>query len=315
MSSITCLRYTIYHAVFYRQAFRFQSAISPCDALHFLTSSCDASQGECLCGDPEFPSFVLDSDDFSVFHRHLHQSFSNLQYAVFARTSDCINIHNDNHCMCLSGNVRHFPVEECEELLPECKMQKGVLERRCTDLQELDMRRFLGFPVGISDPEGWKKVARWDCSSSTVTRFPTSSHPQHPADPEAQPPHPAERRQPQEPDFGCGNSPSSIIPSNTWRRMSSRSWENLLWVRLSYNQLLHVDHLFLGTNPLDVYLNNNNISDLSGVLHDNMLKTVVAEPLVQPHRTDYPELVRHKRESIRYLNLDHCLIREFDTQI
>ncbi|GIY01000.1 hypothetical protein CEXT_716171 [Caerostris extrusa] len=32
------------------------------------------------------------------------------QYAIFARTSDDVNIHNNNDCMCLSGNVRLLPI-------------------------------------------------------------------------------------------------------------------------------------------------------------------------------------------------------------
>ncbi|GIY28628.1 hypothetical protein CEXT_310811 [Caerostris extrusa] len=45
-------------------------------------------------------------------------------------------------------------------------------------------------------------------------------------------------------------------------------------------------------------------------------ETEDAETLVQPHRTDCLKLVRQKKaESIRYLHLDHCLIREFDAQI
>ncbi|GIY98223.1 uncharacterized protein CEXT_74061 [Caerostris extrusa] len=44
----------------------------------------------------------------------------NSLYAVFARTSDCINNHNDNHCVCLSGNVRRLR-EKCEEHLPKCE--------------------------------------------------------------------------------------------------------------------------------------------------------------------------------------------------
>ncbi|GIY75904.1 hypothetical protein CEXT_268371 [Caerostris extrusa] len=103
------------------------------------------------------------------------------------------------------------------------------------------------------------------------------SHPQLPADlgNGQQPPYPAERRQPQEPDSSLETLLRQQFHRQRGRRRLSenvthfdishnlltylppslfRSWKRLEVVRLSYNQLLHVDHLFFGTNPEVSYI-------------------------------------------------------------
>ncbi|GIY21919.1 protein toll [Caerostris darwini] len=93
-----------------------------------------------------------------------------------------------------------------------------------------------------------------------------------------------------------------------------RSWKRLRKVRLSHNQLLHVNHLFLGTNPESIYLNNNNISDLTGVLHNNMLKLTTLKLSYNPIEKVTPRSFGDKVNNTRFLYLDHCLIRDFDVQ-
>ncbi|GIY33098.1 uncharacterized protein CDAR_439961 [Caerostris darwini] len=93
------------------------------------------------------------------------------------------------------------------------------------------------------------------------------------------------------------------------------SWKSLEEVRLTHNQLLHVDQLFLGTNPGSIYLNNNNISDLSGVLHDTMLELRTLKLSYNPIEKVDRKSFGDKANNTRYLYLDHCLIREFDAQV
>ncbi|GIY77168.1 protein toll, partial [Caerostris darwini] len=94
-----------------------------------------------------------------------------------------------------------------------------------------------------------------------------------------------------------------------------KSWKLLADVRLSYNQLLHVDRLFFGTNPSSIYLNNNNISDLSGVLHGTMSRLRTLKLSYNPIQRIVPNTFRGKADKIINLHLDHCLIREIDVQI
>ncbi|GIY57032.1 protein toll [Caerostris darwini] len=94
-----------------------------------------------------------------------------------------------------------------------------------------------------------------------------------------------------------------------------KSWKGLEVVRLSYNQLLHVDHLFLGKNPGYIYLNNNNISDLSGVLPNIMPKLNTLELSYNPIERITANMFGENSKNIRSLYLDHCLIREFDAQL
>ncbi|GIY31606.1 uncharacterized protein CEXT_499371 [Caerostris extrusa] len=78
---------------------------------------------------------IISSD---ILFRKQSKEFLLPQNAGFARTPDYINIDNDNHCVCLSGNVRQLLFEDkvlrhnkCEELLPECKCSnyKGIYPR------------------------------------------------------------------------------------------------------------------------------------------------------------------------------------------
>ncbi|GIY36986.1 uncharacterized protein CDAR_569431 [Caerostris darwini] len=94
-----------------------------------------------------------------------------------------------------------------------------------------------------------------------------------------------------------------------------KSWKGLREVHLSYNQLLHVDHLFFGTNPGHIYLNNNNISDLSGVQHYSMPKLRTLGLSYNPIQRIAPNSFSGKVDNIEFLYLSHCLIREFDAQI
>ncbi|GIX70611.1 hypothetical protein CDAR_459801 [Caerostris darwini] len=94
-----------------------------------------------------------------------------------------------------------------------------------------------------------------------------------------------------------------------------KSWKGLEEVWLSYNQLLHVDRLFLGTNPQSIYLNNNNISDLSGMLHYSMWKLKKLKLSYNLIQGIAPNMFSGYSKNIDFLYLDHCLIREIDAQI
>ncbi|GIY33090.1 uncharacterized protein CDAR_439921 [Caerostris darwini] len=111
-------------------------------------------------------------------------------------------------------------------------------------------------------------------------------------------------------DFDISHNLLTYLPPSLFR-----SWKRLEHVRLSYNQLLHVDDLFFGTKPESIYLNNNNISDLSGVLQDTMLKLTTLKLSYNPIERITPNMFGEKLWNILYLHLDHCLIREFDAQI
>ncbi|GIY50274.1 protein toll [Caerostris extrusa] len=65
---------------------------------------------------------------------------------------------------------------------------------------------------------------------------------------------------------------------------------------------------------LDYIFLNNNISDLSGVLHDSNWGLRTLDLSYNPERIA-PNMFGGKVRIIRYLYLDHCLIREFDEQI
>ncbi|GIY98319.1 uncharacterized protein CEXT_170991 [Caerostris extrusa] len=49
-----------------------------------------------------------------------------------------------------------------------------------------------------------------------------------------------------------------------------KPWTKLDTVELSHNQLLHVDQLFFRTNPKEIFLGHNNLTDLDSVLHPGM---------------------------------------------
>ncbi|GIX70650.1 uncharacterized protein CEXT_783071, partial [Caerostris extrusa] len=142
-------------------------------------------------------------------------------------------------------------------------------------------------------------------------------------------------------DFDISHNLLTYLPPSLFR-----SWKRLEYVRLSYNQLLHVDHLFFGTNP-EAYDQFRNLllkdfctfdangrweQDGCSEMHFHLLEqqqhlrlersaarhhaeTDDTEALVQPHRTDYPNMFGEKLWNILYLHLDHCLIQEFDVQI
>ncbi|GIZ01872.1 uncharacterized protein CEXT_171331 [Caerostris extrusa] len=283
---------------------------------------------------------------------------------VFARTSDCNNIHNDNHCVCLSGNVqRFFQGEKCEKLLPECKcsvkyQRSAILTcQNVSDFEAFDHilsngsvfevntafyitclatlfcpKGFLsGLVVAQLSVDGFQtqveegafdgvlelhgisvksssmkeipdfraiRSSLWDLmldnsrltqlrgdNLKSLTRLRKLSFVNNSIA------HVADDGTENVVYFDISHNLLTSLPPRLFR-----SWKRLETVRLSYNQLLHVNHLFIGTNPWHIFLNNNNISDFSRVLHDSM-RRLMRLKLSQPHQTDYRELVRPKGEA------------------
>ncbi|GIY29254.1 hypothetical protein CDAR_254021 [Caerostris darwini] len=85
-------------------------------------------------------------------------------------------------------------------------------------------------------------------------------------------------------------------------------------------ELLHRDEkIESGVELLNVcrslYLNNNNISDLSRVLHDTTEGLIKLKLSYNPIERIAPNMFDGYSKNIRHLHLDHCLIREIDAQI
>ncbi|GIY34086.1 uncharacterized protein CEXT_435201 [Caerostris extrusa] len=86
-------------------------------------------------------------------------------------------------------------------------------------------------------------------------------------------------------------------------------------LRLSYNQLLHVDQLFVGTKPKVLYLNNNNLSSFRGVLLDSLNGMTTLKLSYNPIEWTPQFTLDGIAEYIHFLYLDHCLIRKIEPQI
>ncbi|GIY21914.1 protein toll [Caerostris darwini] len=109
--------------------------------------------------------------------------------------------------------------------------------------------------------------------------------------------------------FDISHNKLTSLPPNLFER-----WSDLRKVVLSYNQLLHVDQLFLSTNPTFIYLDHNNLTDLDSVLHPRMHNIETLQLSSNPFRRVTENSFNGKVNNTRFLYLDHCLIREFDVR-
>ncbi|GIX87354.1 protein toll [Caerostris extrusa] len=103
--------------------------------------------------------------------------------------------------------------------------------------------------------------------------------------------------------------PSDVSPPDLFK-----PWTKLDTVVLSHNQLLHVDQLFLRTNPRVIFLGHNNLTDLDAVLHPGMYNVDQLDLSHNPIPRVTENSFNGKVNNTRYIKLDNCLIQEFNVR-
>ncbi|GIX95509.1 protein toll [Caerostris darwini] len=91
-----------------------------------------------------------------------------------------------------------------------------------------------------------------------------------------------------------------------------KPWKKLLKVEISHNQLLHVDQLFFRTNPVVILLDHNNLTNLDSILHPGMYNVDQLDLSHNPIPRVTENSFNGKVNNTRYINLDNCLLREFN---
>ncbi|XP_042899671.1 protein toll [Parasteatoda tepidariorum] len=90
------------------------------------------------------------------------------------------------------------------------------------------------------------------------------------------------------------------------------SWKSLRKVALSHNQLLHVKNLFQFATPLFIYLDYNNLTDINAILPSKNLNLTTLLISNNPITKVTPTCFNDKAPNIKFIYMDHCLIRKFD---
>ncbi|GIY00697.1 protein toll [Caerostris extrusa] len=93
-----------------------------------------------------------------------------------------------------------------------------------------------------------------------------------------------------------------------------KPWTKLQTVVLFHNQLLHVDQLFFGTNPVIILLRHNNLTDLDSVLHPGMYNLSHLDLSYNPFTRVTENSFIGKVNNTNIILLNNCLIQEFNAR-